>query len=157
MSAPTASVTMTRIFAAPRALVFQAWTDPRSLAAWWGPHVFTNPVCEVDPRVGGALLIHMRGPDGVIYPMTGQFTEMAPPAVLAFDNAALDQTGEVLLKGHTRVTFEEVGEGTRMTVSSTVVGVADVAPRMLAGMEAGWVQTLEKLAAFIVNPSEVPA
>jgi uncharacterized protein YndB with AHSA1/START domain len=46
-------ITMVRIFDAPRELVFKAWTDPEHLAQWWGPHGFTNPVCEVDLRPGG--------------------------------------------------------------------------------------------------------
>jgi uncharacterized protein YndB with AHSA1/START domain len=46
-------ITMVRIFDAPRELVFRAWTDPEHLAQWWGPHGFTNPVCEVDLRPGG--------------------------------------------------------------------------------------------------------
>jgi uncharacterized protein YndB with AHSA1/START domain len=62
-------LTITRVFDAPRALVFEVWTDPKHLAQWWGPQGFTNPVCEFDARVGGELRIHMRGPDGSIYPM----------------------------------------------------------------------------------------
>jgi len=64
---------LTRVFDAPRELVFKAWTDPKHVAQWWGPHGFTNPVCELDLRPGGAILIHMRGPDGVVYPMTGTY------------------------------------------------------------------------------------
>src|SRR5512133_1069200 len=61
-------VTLTRTFDAPREVVWRAWTDPKLLAKWWGPRMFTTPRCEVDVRPGGAILIDMRGPDGVIYP-----------------------------------------------------------------------------------------
>ncbi len=61
---------ISREFAAPRELVWQAWNDPKHMAQWWGPHQFTNPVCELDVRVGGAYRIVMRGPDGVEYPMS---------------------------------------------------------------------------------------
>jgi len=54
---------ITRVFDAPRALVFKAWTDPKRVAQWWGPNGFTNPVCELDV---------MRGPDGTIYPKLGE-------------------------------------------------------------------------------------
>ncbi len=47
-------LTMTRIFDAPRELVFKAWTNPEHVAQWWGPKGFTNPVCELDVRPGGA-------------------------------------------------------------------------------------------------------
>ncbi len=67
---------MTREFDAPRELVFKAWTDAKQTAQWWGPKGFTNPVCELDVRVGGAIRIHMRAPDGVVYPMTGVFEEI---------------------------------------------------------------------------------
>ena len=47
-------VVITRIFDAPREFVFKAWTDPKHMARWWGPMDFTNPICELDARVGGA-------------------------------------------------------------------------------------------------------
>ena len=62
---------MKRVFAAPRQMVFDAWTKPEVVAQWWGPNGFTTPVCEIDARSGGALRIHMRGPDGTIYPRLG--------------------------------------------------------------------------------------
>ena len=59
---------MTRVFDAPRSVVFKAWTDHEHLKRWWGPKGFTNPVCEVDVRPGGAILIrHARVPDGVVH------------------------------------------------------------------------------------------
>ncbi|MGB7036228.1 MAG: SRPBCC domain-containing protein, partial [Xanthobacteraceae bacterium] len=61
-------VTITRSFDAPRALVFRAWTDAAQLAQWWGPQGFTNPVCEFEARLGGKIRIHMRSPDGTLYP-----------------------------------------------------------------------------------------
>ncbi|HXP75753.1 MAG TPA: SRPBCC domain-containing protein, partial [Stellaceae bacterium] len=56
------TVVITRVFDAPRTLVFKAWTDAAHLARWWGPKGFTNPVCEVDARPGGGLRIVMRAP-----------------------------------------------------------------------------------------------
>src|ERR1700722_3962453 len=67
---------ITRVFDAPREVVFKAWTDPKLLAQWWGPKGFTNPVCELDARPGGAIRVHMRGPDGTVYPMGGMFHEI---------------------------------------------------------------------------------
>lgn len=62
---------LTRTFDAPRELVFKAWTDAKQLAEWWGPKGFTNPVCDIDVRPGGAIRIDMTGPDGTVYPMGG--------------------------------------------------------------------------------------
>ena len=66
---------LTRIFDAPREMVFKAWTDPERLKHWWGPKGFTNPVCEMNPRTGGAILIDMRGPDGRVYPIIHEIVE----------------------------------------------------------------------------------
>src|SRR5208282_1015543 len=100
---------ITRIFDAPRELVFKAWTDPRHVAQWWGPKGFTNPVCEMDVRPGGALRIVMRAPDGSEYPMTGIFREIVAPERLVFTNVAVDKAGKPLLEGLTTVTFAEAG------------------------------------------------
>ncbi len=48
---------ITRTFNAPRDLVFRAWTEPRLLTRWWGPHGFTLPFCTIDLRPGGAACI----------------------------------------------------------------------------------------------------
>ena len=85
---------MKRVFAAPRQMVFDAWTKPEIVAQWWGPAGFTTPVCEIDARNGGALRIHMRGPDGTIYP------ENQPSRVNAY-NAVLRKVAA----GHPGVVF----------------------------------------------------
>src|SRR3981081_2563312 len=77
-------VVITRVFDAPRALVFRAWTDPQHLARWWGPQGFSNPVCETDVRIGGAWRIVMRGPDGAEYPGGGVYREIVVPERLVF-------------------------------------------------------------------------
>ena len=69
---------ITRILDAPRALAFQAWTDPKHMAQWWGPKAFTTPVCEMDVLPRGAYRIVMRSPEGVDYPITGIFVEVVP-------------------------------------------------------------------------------
>ena len=144
-------VLITRVLDAPRSLVFKLWTDPQHMAQWWGPHGFTNPICEVDARVGGALRIVMRAPDGVDYPMTGTFREIVVPERLVFVAVAEDAAGNPLLEALTTVTFEEHGSKTRLTVEASGVGLAPVAPQMLAGMEAGWTQSLEKLESYVTK------
>src|ERR1044071_428687 len=95
------SLVMTRTFDAPRALVFRAWTDPSHIAQWWGPHGFTNPRCEWDARPGGKIHIDMRGPDGTVYPMPGEFHEVAALERLVFSASAADGALQVV----TTVTF----------------------------------------------------
>jgi len=91
------TVVITRVFDAPRELVFKAWTDAKHLAQWWGPKGFTNPICEVDARPGGNLRIVMRAPDGAEHPMTGVFREVTAPERLVFTSAAVDRDGKPLL------------------------------------------------------------
>ena len=113
---------------------------------WWGPHGFTNPVCEIDARRGGVILIVMRGPDGVEFPLRGSFREVTEPERIVYDVVAEDKDGNRLIESLTTVTFAAQGGKTRLTVQARAIGLAPVAPEMLAGMEAGWTQSLERLA-----------
>jgi uncharacterized protein YndB with AHSA1/START domain len=140
-------VVITRVFDAPRDLVFRAWTDSVQVARWWGPASFTNPVCELDARPGGAWRIVMRGPDGNEYPCQGVYREVVRPERLVFTNDAVDDAGSPVLKGLTSVTFEEDGAKTRMTMRTRAVAVVPYARAYLAGMEAGWTQSIDRLAA----------
>jgi uncharacterized protein YndB with AHSA1/START domain len=145
------TVVITRVFDAPRELVFKAWTDAGQLARWWGPKGFTNPICEVDARVGGALRIVMRAPDGAEHPMTGVFREITAPARLVFTTVAVDGEGKPLLEGLTTVTFAEHGGKTKLTVESRAVGLVADAARMLEGMEAGWTQSIDRLGEHLAR------
>ncbi len=136
---------LTRIFDAPREIVFKAWTDPKHLAQWWGPRGFTNPVCEIDVRPGGAIRIDMRGPDGVVYPMSGAFHEIVPPERLVFTSSAFNGQIEV----HNTVTFAEVDGKTKLTLRAVVVKSTPEVAAALAGMEEGWSQSLERLVELL--------
>ena len=145
------TVSITRVFDAPRALVWQAWTDPKMLGQWFGPRGFTSSVPEWDLQVGGALRIVMHGPDGNDYPMKGVFTEVKTPERLVFSNIAIDNDGNHLLEGETVVKFTEQGGKTTMTMTSHAVGQVPIAPQMLAGMEAGWTQSIDKLGELVAK------
>jgi len=144
-------ITITRMFGAPRAVVFRAWTDAGQLAQWWGPKGFTNPVCEIDVRVGGAIRIHMRSPDGNIYPMKGEFREIVPPERLVFTNIAVDAAGNPIIEGLTTVTFAEKGGKTTMTLHTRGGAVVDYAVGYLKGMEAGWTGSIDKLETLLTG------
>lgn len=135
-----------RMFDAPREVVFQAWTDPERLKRWWGPKGFTNPVCEVDARPGGAIRIDMRAPGGVVYPMTGTFVEIVKPERLVVISAALDTNGEPLFEVLNTVTFAAEGGKTKLTLHARVSRLRGEAAPYLAGMEEGWSMSLDRLA-----------
>src|ERR1700674_4869075 len=90
-SATTTAVVMTRIFDAPRKLVFEAWTKPERLARWFGPKGFTMPICEMDFRPGGAFRFVMRGPDGKDYPFDGVYLEILEPERIVFKGIIHDE------------------------------------------------------------------
>jgi uncharacterized protein YndB with AHSA1/START domain len=144
-------LTLTRIFDAPRERVWCLWTEPEQVARWWGPQNFTNPVCEMDVRVGGQMLIHMRGPDGAVHPMTATYVEVTPPERLVFLAFAEDRDGTIALECPTTVTFAANGGRTLVGVHAHAIGLAATATPMLAGMEAGWSQSLDKLGALAAS------
>jgi uncharacterized protein YndB with AHSA1/START domain/ketosteroid isomerase-like protein len=142
------ALTFTRVVEAPRELVFQAWTDAGILAQWWGPHGFTNPLCEFDARPGGALRIHMRGPDGVVYRNRGVVHEIVRPERLVFTCVHEGADGQPLLAMLNSVTFAEDSGKTKITLHVRVTHATAEAAPMLGGMEAGWSETLERLDTF---------
>jgi uncharacterized protein YndB with AHSA1/START domain len=139
-------VVITRVLDAPRTLVFQAWTDPRHMAQWWGPRGFSNPVCELDARPGGAWHIVMRSPDGDEYPCNGIYLEVVAPERLVFTSTATDQAGRVILDGLTTATFTEHDGKTTLVLRTRMAALVKRAVPMLEGMQAGWTQSLERLA-----------
>ncbi len=144
-------VTITRVFDAPRALVFEAWTDPQHLARWWGPEGFTNPVCEFDARVGGALRIHMRGPDGMIYPMKGVIREIVAPERLVFSSVAMTRQASICSKGSPPSPSPNENGKTTMTMHTRAAAVAEIGISYLQGMEAGWTQSIDRLKGLLAH------
>jgi uncharacterized protein YndB with AHSA1/START domain len=144
-------LTIKRTFAAPRALVFKAWTDPKRLAVWWGPRGFTNPVCEIDLRIGGAIYIVMRAPDGTDYPMRGVFREVVEPERLVFTNFPVDAHDQPLIDGLTTVTFVERNGKTEMTLHTRAIGLVPGAGYMITGMGEGWSQSIDRLADLLAE------
>jgi uncharacterized protein YndB with AHSA1/START domain len=140
---------LTRVFDAPRSLVFKAWTVSEHLAQWWGPRGFTNPVCEVDPRPGGKIRIVMRAHYGVDHPMIGVFQEVVEPERIVFTNIAVDGDGNTVLEGLTTVTFDEHDGKTTLTLKTRAVAVVAHAAEFLKGMDAGWTQSIDKLEEYL--------
>lgn len=76
-------IVITRVFNAPRELVWNVWTEPKHMEQWWGPKGFTTRVIELDLRPGGQWRFVMIGPDGTEYPIKGIFREVIPPKGLS--------------------------------------------------------------------------
>src|SRR5713101_1403483 len=88
---------ITRIFDAPRRLVFKAWTEVEHAARWWGPQGFTTISCEMDVQPGGAWRRCMRSPEGVDYWRRGVYHEVVEPERLVFSYVSDNPGG---LRGH---------------------------------------------------------
>ena len=136
---------LTRVFDAPRVLVFKAFSSAEHLAQWFGPKRFTLPFCETDFRPGGAYRLCMRGPDGKEYWLQGVYDEIIEPERIVFTwerNGADDPH-----PGHTRVTvtFEDVAGRTRLTLRQAAFDSAESRD----GHEHGWTEALERLAAHV--------
>jgi len=137
---------LTRVFDAPRELVWKLWTEPEHIRKWWGPKGFTLPGCEMDFRPGGAYRFVMRGPDGEDNPFHGVYREVVRNERIVF-TAILDN-----LPGHellTTVTFADEGGNTKLTVRQTTPpGVPGL------GQNQGWSETLERLADLIAEETK---
>jgi uncharacterized protein YndB with AHSA1/START domain len=145
---------ITRIFDAPRELVWKAWTEPERVMRWWGPKDFTSPVCKIDLRVGGKYLFCMRSPDGQDYYSTGIYQKIDPMNELVYTDSFADEHGNVVPASHygmgedfpletqVTVTFEDFEGRTRMTLRH--VGLPAGETSELAG--AGWSESFDKLA-----------
>ena len=144
------SVRVVRTFDAPRARVFAAWTDSKQLAKWFGPHRFTNPVCEIDARPGGDIRIEMRGPDGVTYPHRGTVTDLAAPERLSFTLDLLGDDGQPLIQATIAASFHDANGKTRVELDAQFRSVPEMAAA-IARAEEGWTQSFERLAGVALT------
>ena len=144
-------LTITRTFNAPRELVWKAWTDERHIQQWWGPKGFTNPVCNWNAKAGGDILIHMKAPDGVIYPMDGRFQEIIDLERIVFTSAAIDKSGKHLFEVLNTITFIEEGIGTKLILHFIFSKITAEGAPHIGGAEMGWNMSLDKLSNYLVN------
>ena len=150
---------ITRIFDAPRELVWKAWTDCEHLKRWWGPEHFTAPACKIDLRVGGKYLFCMRSPQGQDYWSTGVYREIVAPSRLVYSDNFADAEGNVVPASHygmpgewpkemlVTVTLEELAGKTRMTMRHAGLPAGDMG--QMAGQ--GWNGSFDKLAASLAK------
>jgi uncharacterized protein YndB with AHSA1/START domain len=144
---------ITREFAAPQELVWQACTEARMLAQWWGPRGFTAPVCEWDAKPGNKIYVVMRAPDGTRYPMGGEFREVVPTERLVTVTGALDEQGEFRFEILHVMTLVEREGRTKLTMHSRVISATAGAGKYIGGFEAGMTQSLERLGELVVKPA----
>ena len=143
------SIIGTRIYDAPRELVFAAFTDPKHLAQWWGPNGFTTTTSAFELKPGGVWRFVMHGPDGRDYQNRITYDEIDPPARLVYRHTG-DEDVEPVRFTQT-LTFEDIGnKKTRLTWHGTFP-TAEERARVVRdyGADKGLTQTMARLADFL--------
>jgi uncharacterized protein YndB with AHSA1/START domain len=138
-------LTATRTFAAPRELVFRAWTEPDRIAKWWGPRGFTTTTHSMDLRPGGSWRFTMHGPDGRDYPNRITYREVVVPERLVYDHG----DDEAVLF-HVTVTFADVGGTTELSMRMVFPTAAE-RDRVVKefGADKGLFETLDRLREYV--------
>jgi len=151
---------VTRIFDAPRELVWKAWTQEKYVQQWWGPKGFTAPACKMDVRVGGKSLCCMKTPDGQEFWNAIEYHEIVPhekivssmyfsdvqgnkiePAELGIEHEAIEGAFDVTL-------FEDLGNG---RTKLTHIGNEPLESARDSGQLEGWNQILDKIAVVLAE------
>jgi len=137
---------MTRVFDAPRELVFEAHSRCEHMSRWWGPRGFTLSVCEMDFRPGGAYRFVQHAPDGAEYAFRGEYREIVPPERIVWTFEFEGMPGHVSVE---TVTFTEQDGKTILTATAVYDSVEDRDAMLQSGMEAGLRETWDRLAEHL--------
>ena len=151
---------ITRIFNAPRNLVWQAWTEPEQVKRWQGPKGFIIPEAKVDLRVGGTSLLCMRSPDGKDYWSTGTYREIVEMEKIVETDSFADEKGNEVPASYygmegdwpdnllVTVTFEDTEKDkTLFTLRHSGLPTNDI--REQTGIS--WNEILNKLAVMLAG------
>lgn len=140
-------LTITRLFKAPRELVFQAWTDPEHLAHWPGPKGFTATSDKFDCSPGGFYRTCLHAPDGSDHWVRGAYLEVSPPERLVFTHAWEDANGRPGPETVVTVILREVDGQTSMHFHQAIF--ESVASR--DGHEGGWNESFDRLETWLAE------
>ena len=140
-------VVLTRVFDAPRRMVWDALTKAELIRRWFGPRGWSLAACEVDLRVGGAWRYVLQGPDGSTMGMGGEYREIEPPGRVVYTEAFDDFPGYSVV---TTVLVEDVG---KTTLTATVLAPSQEARDAViqSGMEHGAAETYDRLAELLAE------
>lgn len=141
-------LTFIRVINAPRALVWEAWTDPEHIKQWWGPTGFTSTIHQMDVCEGGTFRLTMHGPDGTDFPNRIVYEEVLKPERLVYAHGSEEQPGLF----HVEVTFTDLGGKTEITMKMTfkTKEELDKVEKKYGAIE-GNKQTMARLEAYLAK------
>ena len=142
-------LSLTRLIAAPRAVLFRCWTEPELIKQWFTPRPWTTPVVEMDVRPGGSSHMIFRGPEGQEFPNDGIFLEVVPNERLVFTDAytsAWVPSAKPFMTGI--ITFADEGSKTRYTAVVRHWTEEDKKRHEEMGFEEGWGKATDQLEAL---------
>jgi uncharacterized protein YndB with AHSA1/START domain len=137
-----------RVFDAPRARVFAAYTDPKLIPQWWGPRRMTTIVEEMDVRPGGTWRFVSHDCDGQEQGFRGTYREITPPERLVQTFEWEGMPGHVVVE---TVTFTDLGERTEVRTTSLFHTPQERDGMLASGMERGLTESHERLAELLVR------
>jgi uncharacterized protein YndB with AHSA1/START domain len=146
-----APLVISRLFAAPRELVFRAWSSAEHLKRWFCPAGYSVPEAQADFRVGGAFVVCMRSPEGRNYWTRGKYAEIVAKTRLVIDMDAAGDDERIVFRAHTVVAFADEAHGTRLEVTQRYTVLDPQAAPMIQGAPQGWAQTLDRLAEELLR------
>lgn len=147
-------ITITRVFNAPRELVFKAFTECEHLMHWWGPREWPLAVCEIDLRVGGKWHYAMKSSAGEEAWGLGIYEEIKRPERLVYTDLFSDAEGTVnpeLPASSVAIDFEDMGDQTRVISVTTMASEADVETLVNMGMAEGITETWDRLEEYLAE------
>jgi uncharacterized protein YndB with AHSA1/START domain len=146
-SAPN-EIRISRVFDAPRELVWRAMTDPKHVVNWWGPTGFTTTIEVMEVRAGGVWRHVMRGPDGTDYPNNSLFKEVVAPERLVYSNSDGKEGGIYFVATWSFDTLE--ANKTKLTIHMVfpTAEARDFVVKEYGAIEGGK-QTLGRLAGYL--------
>ncbi len=137
---------ITRVYDAPVKMVWEAWTDPKQVAQWWGPRGFTLTTKSKDVRTGGTWVYTMHGPDGVDYPNRTHFLEVEKYSRLVYDHGANDSQPALF---RVTVQFTETAGKTKMEMSMALATAEAANETKKFIKKAGGDSTWDRLAEYL--------
>jgi uncharacterized protein YndB with AHSA1/START domain len=138
---------LTRVYDAPRALVFKVWVQPEHIVRWWGPRGYSLASCKMDPRPGGAYRFCMRHESGKDLWLHGVYNDVAPPERVAFTFVWEDAEGKPGHETLVTVTFADEGGKTRLTLNQEIFETVESRD----SHEGGWSESLDMLAEYLAE------